>query len=257
VYKNGRFYLRNSNTTGTDDLLIQFGGGVSDLPVAGNWNGDSFDTVGVYHSNEGRFMLTDDSIFAATVTYDFAFGNPGDTPLAGRWSADMTADGVGVYRTSNGIAYFKKTLAAGFSDFYAVFGDPADQPVVGDWNNDGFDSIGIYRSSNTTWYLSNNNTPGGSIISDVSFDYTIGPNFPVAGDWDIDGTTTVGYYNPIGVFSLHSTNASSGSDLVFAYGPVSSAPITGKWPIAGSRPPPLVAAPGGNSINPVQNGGGD
>lgn len=227
-----------------DDLLIQFGGGASDLPVAGNWDGDSFDTVGVYHSDEGRFVLTNDSTFAATITYDFAFGDPGDTPLAGRWSADMTADGVGVYRTSNGIAYFKKTLTAGFSDFYAVFGDPSDQPVVGDWNADGFDSIGIYRSANTTWYLSNNNTPSGSIVSDWSFDYTIGPNLPIAGDWNIDGTSTVGYYNPIGVFALHPSNANSGSDLVFAYGPVSSIPITGKWAIVGSRPPPLVAAPG-------------
>jgi hypothetical protein len=236
VYNNGVFYLRNTNNAGTADITAFFGGDASDLPVAGDWNGDSVDTIGVYRSNTGFFFLSDSNT-TPTVSYTVLFGNPGDTPFAGKWTADMTHDGIGVYRNSNGILYQRKSLTSGFDDFFAVYGNPGDKGFAGDWDGNGFDSIGIYRNSNQTWFLTNNSTPSGITFSDIDFVWNIWITSPITGDWDGDGVSTVGYRSfDFGVFVLHSTNASAGTDNTFAFGPTPGKPIAGKW-IAPSKPP--------------------
>jgi len=181
VYNGGLFYLRNTNNTGGADINVAFGGDVSDLPVAGDWNGDGVDTIGVYRSSTGFYFLSDSNTSPA-VNYTVLFGNPGDTPFAGKWINTMTHDGLGVYRNSNGILYQKTQLTTGFSDYFAIFGNPGDQGFAGDWDNNGFDSIGVYRSSNTTWYLTNNSTPGGITFSDYDFILDITTSLPVAVD---------------------------------------------------------------------------
>ncbi len=234
VYKDGVFSLRNQNNTGVADITVAFGGDASDLPVAGDWNGDGVDTIGVYRGTTGVYLLSDSNTVPA-VTYSLVFGNPGDTPFAGKWTSGATHDGVGVYRNSNGILYQKDNLTTGFSDYFAVFGNPGDQGYGGDFNGNGFDSIGIYRSSNQTWYMTNNSQPSGITFSDVNFVWNIGTARPVIGDWNGDNISTVGYFSASGLFDLHSTNASIGSDNLFPFGPTNAYPIAGKW-IAASQP---------------------
>ncbi len=260
VYNNGTFYLRNSNNTGSADLNPTFGStSNSPLPVAGDWNGDGVDTIGVYYSATGVFSLSNSNT-SPTENYSLTFGDPGDTPFAGRWTSDMTHDGVGVYRNSNGILYQKKDLTTGFSDYYAVFGNAGDRGIGGDWNANGFDSVGIYRSSNTTWYLTNNSEPSGITFSDIDFVYDIGSASPVVGDWDGDGDSTSGSLTSMGTFTLHPNNASSGSDNIFAFGPTGSKPISGKW-VAGSQPPiiqnVISGASPGQFTNVGANNSGD
>jgi hypothetical protein len=234
VYSSGTWYLRNTNTTGGADITASFGGDPADLPVVGDWNGDGVDTIGVYRNTTGVFFLSNSNV-SPSVAYSFVFGNPNDQPFAGKWAADMTGDGVGVYRDSNGILYQAKNLSTGFSDYFAVFGNPGDQPIAGDWNNNSYSSIGIYRSSNTTWYMTNNSTPSGITFSDVSFVWNIGTNRLVAGDWDADGITTVGHYTTAGQFTLHSTLAAAGSDNIFSFGPGNAyRPVAGKWTLGSS-----------------------
>jgi alpha-glucosidase len=229
VYKNGVFYLRNSNTSGGADITAFFGGDPNDLPVVGDWNGDGVDTIGVYRNNTGFYFLSDSNTSPA-VNYTVLFGNPGDTPFAGKWTADMTGSGIGVYRNSNGILYQRKSLTSGFDDFFAVYGNPGDIGFAGDWDGNGFDSIGIYRSSNQTWFLTNNSTPSGITFSDIDFVWDATGVYPIVGDWDANLTATVGYLNPnSGVFYLKDT-------ALFAFGPTGARPIAGKW-ITGSRPP--------------------
>jgi hypothetical protein len=235
AYNNGVFYLRNTNNTGVADITAFFGGDASDLPVVGDWNGDGVDTIGVYRNSTGFFFLSDSNTSPA-VNYSPLFGNPGDTPFAGKWTADMTHDGIGVYRNSNGILYQRKALTGGFDDFFAVYGNPGDVGFAGDWDGNGFDSIGIYRSSNQTWFLTNNSTPSGITFSDIDFVLDIDTNLPVVGDWDGDGDSTPGWLTSSGVFSLHPNNSIVGPDNTFAFGPANSKPIAGKW-IAGLRPP--------------------
>jgi len=256
VYKDGVFSLRNANSAGAADITVAFGGDASDLPVAGDWNGDGVDTIGVYRGTTGVYFLSDSNT-SPTVAYNLVFGNPGDTPFAGKWTNDMTHDGVGVYRNSNGILYQKKQLITGFSDFFAIFGNPGDQGYGGDFDGSGYDSIGVYRSGNQTWYMTNNSQPSGITFSDIDFVWDISTNRPVIGDWNGDNTSTVGYFTTTGVFDLHSANASAGSDTVFAFGPASGYPIAGKW-IAASRPPNMNLVIGGSyNNNQTDNGSGD
>jgi hypothetical protein len=236
AFKNGMFYLRYTNTTGFADLTATFGA-ASDLPVVGDWNSDGVDTIGVYRGSTGVFFLSDSNT-APAVNYSLVFGNPGDQPFAGRWTADMNGrSGVGVYRDSNGILFQKKQLTTGFSDFFAIFGNPGDQPVAGDWDGNGFDSIGIYRPSVRTWYLSNNSEPGGITFSDVDFVYDANGALPIAGDWDGDGDSTAGILTNGGVFTLLNANASTGSYTIAVFGPTGSRPIAGKWTAASSPNP--------------------
>jgi subtilisin family serine protease len=259
VYKNGVFSLRNTNTSGAADITAVFGGDPSDLPIVGDWNADGVDTVGVYRNSTGVFFLSNSNTSPA-VNVSLVFGNPSDTPLHGHWTNTLPNDGVGVYRNSNGILYQKNALTTGFSDYFAIFGNPGDQGIAGDWNNNGFDSIGIYRSTDQTWYLSNNSTPSGITFADLSFVWNIGTNAPVTGDWDADGVATVGYFNGTnGVFALHSTLAAAGSDNVFAFGPTGGIPVAGHWQ-AGTVPPLSgVIRSGGSSggVNPVDPGHAD
>ncbi len=235
VYKDGVFSLRNANNSGAPDITAPFGGDVSDLPVAGDWNGDGVDTIGIYRGSTGVYFLSDSNT-TPVVSHSLVFGNPGDTPFAGKWTSGANHDGVGVYRNSNGILYQKDNLTTGFSDYFAIFGNPGDQGFGGDFNGNGFDSIGIYRSSNLTWYMTNNSQPSGITFSDIDFVWTIGTAHPVIGDWNGDTISTVGYFTSSGVFDLHSTNAAAGSDNVFPFGPTNSYPIAGKW-VAASTPP--------------------
>jgi hypothetical protein len=47
---------------------------------------------------------------------------------------------------ATGHLYLKNTNATGFADVQINYGLPGDKPVVGDWDNDGTDTIGIYRN---------------------------------------------------------------------------------------------------------------
>ncbi len=259
VYKDGVFYLRNSNTSGVADITAVFGGAPSDLPVVGDWNGDGVDTIGVYRNDVGVYLLSDSNT-SPTVTYSLVFGNPGDTPFAGRWTPDMIGSGVGVYRNSNGILYQKKALVTGFSDYFAVYGNPGDTGFAGDWNGDGFDSIGIYRPNDQTWYLTNNSEPSGITFSDINFVWNIWVTNAITGDWDGDQVSTVGYRSfDFGVFVLHDANSTAGADTSFAFGPTPGLPIAGKW-VAPARPPlnsVVGIHPPASSSNGSNAGSGD
>ncbi len=252
---NGLWYLRNSNSAGAADIISAFGGAASDLPVTGDWNNDGVDTLGVYRGATGQFFLSDSNT-TPTVNYTFTFGNPGDAPIAGHWDSYTAGDGVGVYRNSNGILYLKRSLVTGFDDYFMIFGNPGDTGFAGDWNADGFDATGVYRPSTQSWYLNDYNGAGIAFAQN-QFVMDIWINHPVIGDWNADGQSTVGFFSTTGVFSLHSTNATAGSDNVFVFGPAGGWPVAGRW-IAGSQPQVGVIAGNGNgNINPVQNGSGD
>ncbi len=250
VYKDGTFYLRHSNAAGAADVTTVFGGDLADLPVVGDWNGDGVDTIGVYRTSTGFFFLSNSNA-VPSVAYQVLLGNPNDTPFAGKWRADMGGDGIGVFRPSNGILYQKRELTSGFSDYFAVFGNPGDVGIAGDWDGNGSDSIGVYRSSNTTWYMTYNSEPGGITYGDIGFVWDIGSGTPVVGDWDGDGATTVGYR--VGTtFVLHSTNAVVGTDTPIVFGVTGGVPIAGKWTL-GSQPNPALLIP----VIPAASGHGN
>lgn len=73
----------------------------------------------------------------------------------------------------------KNNNSSGFANIILTYGLSGDHPVVGDWNNNGIDTIGIYR--NGTFYLRNTNTNG---FADSVLYLGISGDIPIAGNWD-------------------------------------------------------------------------
>jgi hypothetical protein len=95
---------------------------------------------------------------------EFFFGVAGDIAFGGDADGDGR-DSVFLYRPSSGFVYF--TTAVPTSEAAVAptsgtlhFGLPSDRFMVGDWNDDGVDTVGVFRPSSTTIYLRNSNTTG-------------------------------------------------------------------------------------------------
>lgn len=104
-------------------------GQAGDLPVAGDWDGDGIDTIGVFRPGDpGEFFLTNQLDSSAEIA--FIAGGPDDVPMAGDWIG-LGRDGVGFFRDSVGM--FLSTQLLPKVDFFFTFGQPGDLPVAGNW----------------------------------------------------------------------------------------------------------------------------
>lgn len=163
----------------TQTLTINFGIN-GDLPVAGDWNNDGVESVGVFRPSAGQFFLTDDNVANPTIDHTINFGLNGDIPIGGDWNSDGR-DTVGVFRPSQATFFLTNQDALNPTlDIVSVFGVAEDLPVAGDWNGDGRDSVGVWRPSIATFFLSNNND---STI-DITAAFGSNGDQPVGGDWD-------------------------------------------------------------------------
>ncbi|HYC59400.1 MAG TPA: hypothetical protein VEK79_07525 [Thermoanaerobaculia bacterium] len=180
----------------------------TDLPVAGDWNGDGLDTVGVYRVGRSSFALVNN--FGAGIAETFFFGEPDDLPLAGDWDGDGR-DGVGTYREDEHA--FRLTNDSGATTAllfrYLSIGD---LPVAGDW--DGVtefattsfthaaiapvkrkpDTIGLYDFAREDFLLRDSNSTGlPDIVQPI---FARDGDLPFTGDFDANGETELGVYRP-------------------------------------------------------------
>ena len=231
--RNGVYHLRNSNTAGPSEnsFLFQNPG---DRPVAGDWNGDGTETIGIWRNSNGNFFLRDGNPFGTN--YQFQYGRSGDRPVVGDWDGNGTTT-AGIYRPSQGYFYLDNTNTLSSSEYWFPFGTTEDLPVAGDWNGDGRDTIGHYRPSNSTFYLRNTNFSGSA---DLILPFGNSGDFPVVGDWNGDGIDTIGVYRPsAGTVHLKNTNNADGTaDSIFQYGKDTTVgaevvarplPVAGDW----------------------------
>jgi hypothetical protein len=156
-------YLRNSNTQGIADIRFFFGN-PGDVPLAGDFDGDGFDTVSIYRpSNQMFYVINELGVNDAglgAAEYGFLFGNPGDQPVVGDWDGDGV-DEIGLYRESSGFFYYRTTLTTGIADDEFYFGNPGDRFVAGNWGIiDGCDTPAVFRPSNTVFFFRHTLTQG-------------------------------------------------------------------------------------------------
>jgi protocatechuate 3,4-dioxygenase beta subunit len=121
-------------------------GEAPDTPVAGDWNGDGIDTVGVFRAGQwtvdsngdGRLTDLDDEI---------AFGQPGDVPIVGDWNGDGISN-LGVIRGDVWIIDSDGDRRITGNDLQIQIPKPSDDavPIVGDWNGDGSDEFGWFHN---------------------------------------------------------------------------------------------------------------
>ena len=270
IYRSGTFYLSLHNATGYADSTVGFNPAGRNFPVVGDWTGAGYDTVGVFDQNSGNFTLCTSNLTASCALtanlIGFTLGGANDTPLAGRWSSSATHAGAGVYRATNGILYLKNALNTGYADNAMVMGIAGDEGVAGDWTGKGFDSPGIYRPGQITFYLSNQVTSG-SVYADINATYGSSTDLPVVGDWIAQGHDGIGMFRPTnGYVYLKNQITTGNGDNSFFYGLAGDVPVAGHWqlnyPSAAPRPiaPTLIprtmtptyssggSVPGGNGI---------
>ncbi|HKV08489.1 MAG TPA: trypsin-like serine protease [Thermoanaerobaculia bacterium] len=215
---NGALYLKNQNTSGFADVLLTYGL-PGDYPVAGDWNGDGVDTIGIYRN--GTFYLRNSNTngFADVVV---SFGASGDQPVVGDWNGDGI-DTIGIFR--NGTFYLRNSNTAGTADLTFSLGTTGDVGIAGDWNGDGVTTAGVFRPSNGALYLRNSNSTG---FAEIVLTYGLPGDKPVTGDWNGDGVDTIGIYRS-GTFYLRNSNTNGFADLVFSLGVNGDMPIAGDW----------------------------
>ncbi len=215
---NGFVYLRNTNDTGIADNQF-FYGTANDVPLAGDWNGDGVDTIGIYRN--GTFFLRN-SNSSGFADLQFPFGAAGDIPLVGDWDGDGV-DTVGIARGTQ--IFLRNSNTAGNAEIQFFYGTAGDTYITGDWDGDGKDTIGAFRPSTGFVYLRNSNSDG---FADTQFFYGIAGDRPVAGDWNGDGVDTIGIVRGNQWF-LRNSNSSGFAEIQFSYGTDTDVPIAGDW----------------------------
>jgi V8-like Glu-specific endopeptidase len=215
---NGALYLKNQNTSGFANLYLTYGI-AGDYPVAGDWNGDGIDTIGVYRN--GTFFLRNSNT-NGIANLAFSFGAAGDQPVVGDWNGDGV-DTIGVFR--NGTFFLRNSNSSGSADLIFSLGIAGDVGIAGDWNGDGITTTGVFRPTNGALYLKNANSTG---FADLVLTYGLPGDRPVTGDWDGDGDDTIGVYRN-GTFYLRNSNTNGFAQLVFSLGVNGDIPIAGDW----------------------------
>jgi hypothetical protein len=207
-------------------------------PLAGDWDGDGLDSIGLYNCSTGFFYLRNSNT-TGEADHTFLFGIPGDLPIGGRWQNEAVTDGIGVFRWSNGLVFLRNTPNSGASDFSLVFGNPGDLPIAGNWDGINSDSIGIYRpgqlvspadepsTTNFNWSLTD--SLSGGVSTPVAFGSPGG--LPIAGDWTTRYQSGIGLYNPsTGYVELkNDPSYSSGANIAYALGVGGDRPVAGRW----------------------------
>jgi predicted chitinase len=203
--------------------------GAGVVPLAGDWDGDGRDSVGLYVRADAAFHLRDED---GDRYRPVDFGVPGRRdvwPIAGDFDGDGR-DTIGLYAQEEGTVVV--LLAEGTESPAVQVGTPGDTgllPVVGDWDGDGRDSIGVYRRDDgAVRRLDDDGRPIEPARAPGS-----GPEaLPVAGDWNGDGRDEVGVLHrdertfelpapePSDPDATRSVRVSGGADVL---------PVAGDW----------------------------
>ncbi|MCC9656854.1 carboxypeptidase regulatory-like domain-containing protein [Rhodopirellula sp. JC737] len=128
------------------DHVFQYGEQV-DTPIAGDWNGDGIDQIGVFRA--GQWLLDDDADGRWTgKTKPHQFGRPGDEPIVGDFDGDGI-DEIGVVRGDVWIidSDGDRRLTANDQRIVVMRDTPDSKPIVGDFDGDNKDEPGYYQDA--------------------------------------------------------------------------------------------------------------
>ncbi len=185
----------------------------SDLPLAGDWDGDGRDTVGV---RRGIAFLLSNRTRGLRAEIGFRFGRPGDVPLVGDWDGDAR-DTVGVRR---GNVFILSDRPVSRRVWRVAFGRATDVPLVGDWDGDGRDTVGVRRGR--TFLLADH--PRRPVVKH-RLRLGLSGDVPLAGDWDGDGRDTVGVRR--GRQLVLADSGGRAARLRYLFGRSTDTPLTG------------------------------
>ena len=227
--------LPSGSTVTCVDNTFQYGTPSSSLiAIAGDWDDDGRDTIGLYDLSSSTFFLRNSNDRgAADVTFTFTGGGLGWIPLAGDWNHDGR-DGVALFNPSTKVVLLRNTLTSGGAESQFTFDSPAGftLAIAGDWDDNGTDSIGLYNPTTSHFLLRNALATGSTGDIDVAYGAAGGGWLPIAGDWDHNGTNTIALYDPsTSFFYIANTNNGGGADIMISFGvpSMNAKPLAGDW----------------------------
>ncbi len=196
------------------------------VPLMGDWDGDGWDSPGLYCQTTGTFYLRNECV-DGSADHVFSFGPPGLLPVTGDWDSDGR-DGVGIFDKRTGYWALTNRLEPGKADTEFQFGAPGTPmlPIAGDWTGRGRDLVGLYEPTFSSWFLSK------ALSSDSVDHFDFGPSrgLPVVGDWDGDGTDKVGVFIPEqGQAFLARSNKAASPCWRVLIDPLGARPVPGRW----------------------------
>jgi protocatechuate 3,4-dioxygenase beta subunit len=124
-------------------------GGIGDLPLVGDFNGDGVKTIGVFR--HGTWMLDtngDGRLGPGDAIVEF--GKPGDLPVVGDWTGDGVSK-LGVYRRGKFYLDTNNNHMLDVADKVIDLGI-LGRPAAADFDGDGIDEIVVYQSEPESGY---------------------------------------------------------------------------------------------------------
>ncbi len=181
---NGNGILGNADATDQHFALVayNFSESVATANTPADFDGDHKTDISIFRPGVGEwwYLRSSDSGNRA-----FQFGAAGDRLVP----ADFTGDGktdVAFWR--NGTWYVLRSEDSSYYSF--PFGASGDIALPYDFDGDGKADAGIFRPSNSTWYISNSG--GGTTI----LSFGISTDVPAVADYDGDGKADIAIYRP-------------------------------------------------------------
>jgi arylsulfatase A-like enzyme len=155
----------------------------------------------------------------------------GGVPLFGDWKGTGISTLALFDSARSEFAIFPSNLAPAPDTTIALTlpgPDRGDIPLSGDWDGDRVQTIGVYRTSTSTFYLRNRNTSG---PPDHVIPFGKPGDLPVVGDWDGSGRTDLGVFRPDGATFLlrKGLSPSKESTTPIVFGIAEDLPVAGDW----------------------------
>ena len=158
--------------TNVAELIKKYGNSTW-FPVAGDWNGDGFSTVGLYNQVSGIFYLRN-SNDAGPAHISFRYGpvNNNWLPVAGDWDGNGIHT-IGLFDPVSATYHLRNSNNAGAAHISFRYGarNAGWLPLVGDWNGNSVHTIGLYQPIQDIFYLRNSNNAG---AANLTFRYSPG-----------------------------------------------------------------------------------